>query len=166
MGSHAVTRKAEVITNSWQAISVEGDNELSAIWYECVMTHARSLLMFVACFIPLLAPLSSVAQQNHEFESVSIGAFDPDAWNGIVFESKAYGQRLPFAIRIGSKSGSFLDGSRIFSAVSLVGPHAPDGSYSLIGWRNYPRAATITLEWSRVDGTTVVGRLRKALHKF
>src|SRR5439155_511349 len=44
--------------------------------------------------------------------------------------------------------------------VSLVGPHAPDGSYSLLGWRHRPRAATITLEWSRIDETTVVGRLK------
>jgi hypothetical protein len=66
---------------------------------------------------------------------------------------------LPFAIRIGSKSSGFLDGERVFNAVSLVGPHAPDSSYSLIGWRHYPRTATVSLEWSRIDGTTVVGRI-------
>jgi hypothetical protein len=114
-------------------------------------------------FLELIVPLSLAAHeptQEGEFESVSIGAFDPEAWNGIVFESKAYGQRLPFAIRIGSKASNFLDGNRIFSAVSLVGSHAPDGSYSLVGWRHYPRAATITLEWSRSDKRTVVGRLK------
>jgi len=114
----------------------------------------------LAIFLALLLPLSLAAQVAQEFSEVHIGAFDADAWNGIVFESKAYGQRVPFAIRIGSKTGTFLDGNRIFDAVSLVGPHAPDGSYSLLGWRHRPRAATITLEWSRIDETTVVGRLK------
>src|SRR5256885_4944454 len=107
-----------------------------------------------------LLPLSLAAQVARDFSEVHIGAFDADAWNGIVFDSKAYGQRVPFAIRIGSKTGTFLDGNRIFDAVSFVGPHAPDGSYSLLGWRHRPRAATITLEWSRIDETTVVGRLK------
>ena len=98
--------------------------------------------------------------QAESFERVSIGAFDPDAWNGVVFDSKAYGQPLVFALRIGSKGGSFLDGERIFDAVSEVGPHAPDGSYALVGWRHYPRTAMVTLEWSRIDNTTVVGRLK------
>ena len=89
-----------------------------------------------------------------------VGAFDPDAWNGIVFDGTAYGQRVPFAMRVGSKSGRFLDGERIFDAVSTVGPHAPDGSYALLSWRHYPRTAPVTLEWSRIDRTTVVGRLR------
>src|SRR5204863_8736325 len=83
-----------------------------------------------------------------------------DASNGSVSGSKAYAQRVACAIRIGSKSGIFLGGNRIFDAVSLVGPRAPDGSYSLLGWRHRPRAATITLEWSRIDETTVVGRLK------
>src|SRR6266702_2341101 len=113
-----------------------------------------------ALFLALLLPLSLAAQVSQDFSEVHIGAFDADAWNGIVFDSKAYGQRVPFAIRIGSKTDTFLDGNRIFDAVSLVGPHAPDGSDSLLGWRHRPRAATITLEWSRIDETTVVGRLK------
>jgi len=122
------------------------------------ISHAR--WEHPAIFLALLLPLSLAAQVAQDFSEVHIGAFDADAWNGIVFESKASGQRVPFAIRIGSKTGTFLDGNRIFDAVSLVGPHAPDGSYSLLGWRHRPRAATITLEWSRIDETTVVGRLK------
>jgi hypothetical protein len=88
-----------------------------------------------------------------------IGAFDPDAWNGIVFDGAAYGERLTFAIRVGSKSGSFIDSDRVFEAVNEVGPHAPDGSYTSISWRHAPRTSPIKLEWARVDDTTVVGRL-------
>ena len=111
-------------------------------------------------FLAVLLPASVAAQAGQDFSEVHIGAFDADAWNGIVFESKAHGQRVPFAIRFGSKTDTFLDGNRIFDAVSLVGPHAPDGSYSLMGWQHRPRAATITLEWSCIDDTTVVGRLK------
>ena len=120
----------------------------------CGFYSIALLLMFSASL------LSLGEAQADSFERVSIGAFDPDAWNGIVFDSTAYGQPLVFAIRIGSKSGSFLDGERIFDAVSEVGPHAPDGSYALMGWRHYPRTAMVTLEWSRIDNTTVVGRLK------
>ena len=112
------------------------------------------------CIVVFITP--SLAAQNsprEAFDSVFIGAYDADAWNGIVFNAKVAGQSLPFAIRVGSKSSGFLDGERIFNAVSLVGPHAPDSSYSLIGWRHYPRTATVSLEWSRIDGTTVVGRI-------
>src|ERR1700689_1160062 len=86
----------------------------------------------IALLLVLSVSVLSLAQTKSEsFERVSIGAFDPDAWNGIVFDSTAFGQQLFFAIRVGSKSGSFLDGERIFDAVSEVGPHAPDGSYAL-----------------------------------
>jgi hypothetical protein len=34
--------------------------------------------------------------------------------------------------------------------------------YTKVSWQNYPRAALITLEWSRVDETTVVGRVTAA----
>src|SRR5215469_6942033 len=124
------------------------------------MSRLRDPWKHLPCLLALLLlPASLAAQMRPEVSAVHIGAFDPDAWNGIVFESKAYGQRIPFAIRFGSKFNTFVDGDRIFQAVSLVGPHAPDGSYSLIGWQNRPRAATITLEWSRINETTVVGRL-------
>src|SRR2546423_3089480 len=139
------------------AISHEGTGDLR---YKQRVRRLGARWEHPAIFLALLLPLSLAAQLAQEFSEVHIGAFDADAWNGIVFESKAYGQRVPFAVRIGSKTGTFLDGNRIFDAVSLVGPHAPDGSYSLLGWRHRPRAATITLEWSRIDETTVVGRLK------
>ncbi len=119
------------------------------------------LRSIIACIV-LVVPLSAAPQSlpADPFDHVAVGAFDPNAWNGLVFDSTAYGQRLPFALRIGSKSGNFLDGEKIFEAVSEVGPHAPDGSYALVGWAHSPRTATVTLEWSRIDKTTVVGRLK------
>jgi len=117
------------------------------------------MLLLAATFMLSAAGAQDTAKHSPDLEAVHIGSFDPDAWNGIVFDVSAFGQDLPFAIRFGSKSGRFLDGDQIFDNISLVGPHAPDESYAQMGWCQYPRAATITLEWSRVNNTTIVGRI-------
>jgi hypothetical protein len=115
-----------------------------------------------ALAIVLVAPLNLAEQSQPKFDSVEIGAFDPQAWNGIVFLACARQQPLNFALRFGSRSGNFLDGDQVFNAVSEVGPHAPDGSYCRMSWKNLQRQAQVTLEWSRLDETTVVGRLTAA----
>ena len=40
-----------------------------------------------------------------------------------------------------------------------LGPSAPDGSYSRMSWTHSGQNSLITLEWSRLDQTTVVGRI-------
>jgi hypothetical protein len=110
------------------------------------------------------APLSLAAGQDTprstpQFDSISIDALDPGAWNGLVFLAHAFQQPASFALRIGSRSSNFLDGPDIFKAVAEVGPHAPDGSYCRMAWRQPPLNSLITLEWSRIDESTVVGRL-------
>ena len=123
----------------------------------------RSCLFLVTSTLFFLALASHhFSQSSPAFDSVSIGALDPDAWNGIVFLAKAFQQPAFFALRLGSRSGNFLDGSDIFNAVAQVGPHAPDSSYCQIAWRHAPREAQISLEWSRLDQTTVVGRVKAA----
>jgi len=104
----------------------------------------------------------TLGQSLPRFDQVEIEALDGDSWNGIVFLARAFNQPAPFALRVGSRSGGFLDGSEIFNAVREVGPHAPDSSYSRLAWRHQPRAALVTLEWSRIDQTTVIGRLAAA----
>jgi len=96
------------------------------------------------------------------FDRVVIEALDPDAWNGVVFMAKAYQQQVSFGLQVGSRHGGFLDGEKIFNAVNEVGPHAPDASYCRVSWRHPPQQAPITLEWSRLDETTVVGRLNSS----
>jgi len=115
----------------------------------------------VLSFILLVS--TAVYAQNPSYERVDIGSFDPDAWNGIVFLAKAFQQPTGFALRIGSQSaksgGTFVDGPAIDKNIGEVGPHAPDNSYCRMAWKNVPRASLITLEWSRMNETTVVGRL-------
>jgi len=123
----------------------------------------QSCLFLVTSTLFFLAlPSHHFSQSSPAFDSVSIGALDPDAWNGIVFLAKAFQQPAFFALRLGSRSGNFLDGSDIFNAVAQVGPHAPDSSYCQIAWRHAPREAQISFEWSRLDQTTVVGRVKAA----
>ena len=107
----------------------------------------------------LFAQERAGARGEPRFNRVVIEALDSDAWNGVVFMAKAYQQQISFGLRVGSRRGRFLDGQKIFSAVSEVGPHAPDASYCRMSWRHPAKEAPVTLEWSRLDGTTVVGRL-------
>jgi len=119
-------------------------------------------LVTVLATVVLTAPANLAGQSQPKFDSVAIGASDPQAWNGLVFLARARQQPLNFALRAGSQSGTFLDGNEIFNAVSEVGPHAPDGSYCRMSWKNLPREAPVTLEWSRIDERTVVGRFTAA----
>ena len=116
------------------------------------------LVLFIASTSLLLSGLS-FAQSAPSYDSVEVGALDPEAWNGIFFLARAFHQPTPFALRFGSWHWKFLDGKQIYDAVSEVGPHAPDGSYCRMAWRHPPRTVPITLEWSRISQTTVVGRL-------
>jgi len=102
---------------------------------------------------------STAGQASNKFDSVVVDSLDAEAWNGIVFAAKAFGQPSSFALRFGSFNGTFIEGMSIFDSIHAVGPHAPDGSYSCVSWQVSPRAAPITLEWSRIDETTVLGRI-------
>lgn len=123
----------------------------------------KATLRRVGLLLLVLSTSHFAVCQNPSFEHVDIGAYDPDAWNGIVFLAQAFHQPANFALRIGSQSsksgGTFLDGAEINNDIGEVGPHAPDDSYCRMAWRNEPREALITLEWSRLNETTVVGRL-------
>jgi hypothetical protein len=126
-------------------------NTTGAVTWQRLLVPALLLSMSVA---------SALGQGRPTFESVRIGALDANAWNGVVFLSSAYHQPADFALRVGSQRGSgFLDGNAIFDAVSRVGAHAPGGSYCRMAWRQPPSDEQVTLEWSRVNQTTVVGRL-------
>jgi Trehalase len=104
--------------------------------------------------------VQSPAEPAPKFDNVKIDSLDVDAWNGIAFVAHAFGQPSHFALRFGSSSrGTFLDGSSIYESVREVGPHAPDGSYSRLSWQVAPRASLVTLEWSRIDDATLVGRI-------
>jgi hypothetical protein len=61
--------------------------------------------------VVLTAPANLAGQSQPKFDSVAIGAFDPEAWNGLVFLARARQQPLNFALRAESSrewpEGSF-----------------------------------------------------------
>ncbi len=120
----------------------------------------RLALPGILLFTPTLwAQERGRAQGGPHFDRVVIDSLDPDAWNGVVIMARAYQQQASFGLRVGSRRNEFEDGEKIFNEVSEVGPHAPDASYCRVSWRQSERQAPVTLEWSRIDETTVVGRL-------
>ena len=101
-----------------------------------------------------------LGQSTPAYERVAIDSLDADGWSGVVFLPQAFGQKVPFGLRIGSQNGdAFVDGDQIYGRVREVGAHAPDGSYCRMSWKPPSSDTLITLEWSRINDTTVVGRL-------
>ncbi len=113
-------------------------------------------------FLTATLVYAAFAQNGVTLRDIKLDAFDSDAWNGIVFLAGSNGGPISFGLRVGSRSGSFLDGNQVYAAVTEVGPHAPGASYCRVSWRHAPSEARITLEWSRIDATTVGGRLTAA----
>jgi hypothetical protein len=116
-------------------------------------------IVFICALVRFAWPQTAGAIRD-----IQIGAYDADAWNGIVFLAESGGTRISFGVRIGSRVGSFLDGNDIYKAVTEVGPHAPDGSYCRMSWRHPPRETPVTLEWSRAAADVAVGRITAPGH--
>jgi hypothetical protein len=71
----------------------------------------------------LLVQAREMPKRGPRFDRVVIESLDPDAWNGVVFIAKASQQQISFGLRGGARRDQFLDGGKIFNAVSEVGPH-------------------------------------------
>ncbi len=135
----------------------------------------RSVLRLLAAGLLLAATLRSArAEIFYPWKDVYIGSLDAAAWPGLVF---APGRDSAFAFRFRvEKGGQVAESSDLFYLVSEVGPNSPDGQYARLRFdlglpfrmgKDTPikikpaaRADTMTLEWSRQDEKTVLGRLR------
>lgn len=120
--------------------------------------------------------LSSFLQAEifYPWKEVYVGALEAMAWTGIVFVPQ---KESAFAFRFKvEKENQVADGDELFYLVSEVGPHSPDGQYARLRIdlslpfnkdRDTPilikppsKGETLTLEWSRQDERTVIGRIR------
>jgi len=121
-----------------------------------------------------LRPLKS--EVEYPWKEAFIGALDSQAWCGLVLAPQRDGA---FAFRFAfDRGGQTIDGRDLFYMVSEVGPNSPDGLYARIRFDLglpvlppdqksetpiYIKPAddddTATLEWSRIDERTAVGRL-------
>jgi len=130
---------------------------------------------FIILFILLwLVNSGLIAEIYYPWKDTYIGAYQGNAWTGLIL---APHPNSVFALRFRIKKGNEVaDREAIFFLVSEVGPHAPDGQYARIKLdlslpfnqeKETPilikppsKSDTLTLEWSRQDERTVVGRIK------
>jgi len=126
-------------------------------------------------FLFLLHILLSLlcAEIYYPWKEVYVGALEGIAWTGLVL---APHKESVFAFRFKiEKENQIADGNELFYLVSEVGPHSPDGQYARLKIdlslpfnkeKDTPilikpssKRETLTLEWSRQDEKTVIGRI-------
>ncbi len=109
----------------------------------------------------------------YPWKETYIGALDAPGWAGLAIAPSgtcAYA----FLLRV-ERNGETAEGADLYYLVSEVGPHSPDGLYARVRLdlglpfrmgaatpillKPPPRRQTLTLEWSRRDERTVIGRL-------
>lgn len=116
------------------------------------------------------------SEVHYPWKEVYIGALEGKSWCGLALVPARDGG-FAFRFKI-EKDGRIADGDDLFFRVSEVGPHSPDGLYARVRFdlstpflpadqrldtpiliKPSPPKDTLTLEWSRQDERTVVGRL-------
>ncbi|MDD8025869.1 MAG: trehalase family glycosidase [Acidobacteriota bacterium] len=139
------------------------------------MLH-RHPARFPAAVVFLLLVLPLRSQVFYPWKDVRIGSLEGRGWCGLtLLPAKDAGFAFRFILE---KDGQLIDGDNLFYMVSEVGPHSPDGLYARVRFDlSLPVLAaenrkdtpillkparprdTLTLEWSRQDEHTVIGRL-------
>lgn len=134
-------------------------------------TIKRSLL---ALAFLLAASGDSASEIFYPWKETFIGALDGPAWPGLVF-SPGKDAAFAFVLRV-ERNGEEAEAADFYYLVAEVGPHSPDGQYARVRFdlglpfklgkdtpiflKPPPRNQILTLEWSRRDETTVIGRVR------
>ena len=136
---------------------------------------ARTLSAAVL-FSLLLAstPLSLRAEIFYPWKETHIGALEAKEWFGLVL-APAKGIYFGLRLRV-QRGGRTAEGEDLFYLVSEVGAHSPDGSFSRLSAdlslpfkeredtpvliKPPSRSDTLTIEWSRQDERTILGRIR------
>lgn len=136
------------------------------------VSHSIKFFFIIIFFI--FCPLILYAEIYYPWKEVYIGALDNKAITGLVF---MVGPRQGFALRFKvAKDGQVAENLDILDLLAEVGPHAPDGQYARLKLdvqlpfqkgaetplliKPPPKGHTLTLEWSRLDEKTVIGRIR------
>ena len=129
-----------------------------------------SLLLFISVIVVVsnLRP-----EVFYPWKKAYIGALEGSAWPGLVM---ALDQESAFAFALKvEKNGEVAEGGDFFYLASQVGPSSPDGLYARVRFdlglpfkkggetpillKPAQKKQTLTIEWSRRDETTVVGRI-------
>jgi Mannosylglycerate hydrolase MGH1-like glycoside hydrolase domain len=132
----------------------------------------------IRLLVALIAVLGTASLLQGEifypWKDVYVGALDRKNWFGLVI---APSQEVAFACAVKVKKESQVaEGDDLFFVVSEVGPHSPDDQYARVKAdlslpfklgddtpiliKPAENSDTLTLEWSRRDEKTVIGRIR------
>lgn len=137
---------------------------------------SRVWIRRAGCAAVLILVLSLRAQVFYPWKDVQVGSLEGRSWNGLtMIPAKDAGFAFRFKVE---RDGQIIDGDNLYYMVSEVGPHAPDGLFARVRFdlslpllpqerrpetpiliKPSPPKNTLTLEWSRQDEHTVVGRL-------
>jgi len=131
----------------------------------------KKTLLFLGLLAAATIPLSP--EIFYPWTGTYIGALDAAGWPGLVFapnEDSAFA----FVLRV-EREGEAAEGADLYYLVSEVGAHSPDGLYARIRFdlglpfkmgqatpilmKPSPRRLALTVEWSRRDEKTVIGRI-------
>jgi len=135
------------------------------------MKTIKQLILIVLLGIILCPRIS--AEIIYPWKNTFIGALEDKAWAGLIVipnDKNAFGFRL--RVKKGEETADGLD---LLYLVSEVGPHSPDGKYARVKFdmslpfgkgdetpimkKPVSKKDRLTLEWSRQDEYTVVGKI-------
>ncbi len=130
--------------------------------------------LLAAGFIAAVSPCPASAEIFYPWKDAYLGSLDAGAWAGLVIVPSRE-SAFAFRFRV-EKEGRVAESSDLYYLVSEVGPNSPDGQYARLRFdlgmpfrmggdtpvkiKPAERADAMTLEWSRQDEKTVIGRLR------
>jgi len=131
----------------------------------------KRTLLVLGLLFAVAVPLSP--EIFYPWKQTHIGALDPAGWPGLVLAPSG-DSAFAFVLRV-EREGEAAEGADLYYLVSEVGAHSPDGLYARIRFDlglpfKMGRATPIlmkpsrgrdalTIEWSRRDEKTVIGRI-------
>jgi hypothetical protein len=127
----------------------------------------------IAVGLLLAATVRGSGEVFYPWKDTFIGALDAAGWPGLVI-APAEDAAFAFVLRV-EREGEAAEAADFYYLVSEVGAHSPDGLYARMRFdlglpfklgratpillKPSPRRRALTIEWSRRDEKTVIGRI-------
>jgi hypothetical protein len=131
----------------------------------------KKAILVLGLFVLAATPLAP--EVFYPWKQVYVGALDAVGWPGLVI-APTPDTAFAFVLRV-EREGESAEAEDFYYLVSEVGPHSPDGLYAKIRFdlglpfkmgratpvlmKPSPRKKALTMEWSRRDERTVIGRI-------
>jgi hypothetical protein len=131
----------------------------------------KKTILVLGLLVALTLPLSP--EIFYPWKETYVGALDAAGWPGLVI-APAVDSAFAFVLRV-EREGEAAEGADFYYLVSEVGSHSPDGLYARVRFdlglpfklgrstpilmKPPPRGQALTIEWSRRDEKSVIGRI-------